>query len=241
MSISSKLTSLVPSEASMFSDRMRRGEDAFKTNDYLRAISAFKLASDISADDWTSSLSLVHCYFAINTMSYSSSAHHLREALAHFPEMTALSIQPKEFFGDRSKYADALRRLEAHGGIGKSGADSRLVLAYFRWFDQQPEEAHKALAQALAFAIESGDSDNKEAIQAFWKGMVTSGKVSGELEPASLKAATQPADSAKPAEAKPAETTQSPEPLKPTEVEKPAAAKGKVTSQPAQSSDSPTS
>ena len=66
-----------------------------------------------------------------------------------------------------------------------SDADARLILAYFRWFEGDVDTAHEALAIALFLASRSSNAEQIEAVNTFWKGLVASGKVAGELIPQS--------------------------------------------------------
>jgi len=180
------ITSFVPDEPSMYQSYMQRGETSFRDGDYRGAADQFILANRIGTRDWTSLLSLAHCYFALQ--SFHTSAHYLRQAVKYFPEMPLVSIEPREFFGNQTRYADSIIKLEQFAQEDREDSDGLLLLAYFRWFDNNPAAAKAALSQVLASAARTAplpeDTPSVETARIFWKAMARSGKVSGSLEDA---------------------------------------------------------
>jgi hypothetical protein len=63
-------------------------------------------------------------------------------------------------------------------------ADGHLLLAYYQWFEGETEQAKESLATAHRKAKNLRGKTREtviEAIDIFWKGMVATGKVSGDL------------------------------------------------------------
>lgn len=196
------ITSLVPSEPSMYKTFMARGETAFRAGDFLRAFAEFELANDIGGRDWMSLVSMLHARFASSAYSFYSSADYARQTLRCFPELPLVPLRPREFYGDKNKYGDGILQLENRVDEFPYDADAPFVLAFFRWFEPNPVEAQKALAKAYAASKEAKNAEKTEACEMFWRGMVRSGQVSGALTPATLPArldsfptsSSQPAD-----------------------------------------------
>jgi hypothetical protein len=65
-----------------------------------------------------------------------------------------------------------------------------LLLAYFRWFEQERDVVgtRNLLSRALAAGQEKRDPLVIEAVETFWRGVVATGAVSGELVPQPPKA-----------------------------------------------------
>lgn len=180
------ITTLVPSEPSMYKLFMERGESSFRNSEYHRAFGEFQLANDIGGNDWMSLVSMTNARFATSTFSYYSASHYARQALKSFPELPLVPLRPKMLFGDKNKFSDCMVELEDRVERFPYDADAPFLLAYFQWFEPNPIEAQKALSKALAAAIASNSPEKIEAAKMFWRGMLRTGKVSGELTPATL-------------------------------------------------------
>ncbi|MFB3892647.1 MAG: hypothetical protein ACE15C_11560 [Phycisphaerae bacterium] len=191
------ITSLVPAEPSTYKTFLERGEAAFKDGRFSDALGEFRLANDIGGRDWVSLLSISHAYFAMQ--SNHASAHYLREAIKYFPELPLLPLDPRGFYGNKTRYADNLLALEGIVKDEPANADAAMLLAYYRWFDKNPQAAQSALSAAMQAAADVPDKTVAEAIDSLWRGMVATGKVSGNLGPDTRPAATQPATSSAPA------------------------------------------
>jgi tetratricopeptide (TPR) repeat protein len=167
---------------------MAEGEKAFRAGDFRKAHNEFQSANCIGGKDPESLLSLAHAAFARSMFSYKEAALHLRRALKYLPELPLIPLQPGTFYGEEpegiDRYVERITRLEKHTAKSPYDADALLLLAYFRWFEQDVEAARNALATALAAASKTKDSEQLEAINIFWDGMLASGKVTGELKPA---------------------------------------------------------
>lgn len=186
------IVSLVPAEPSLYRNYMERGETLFRSGSFLPALDEFKTACDLADRDWPSMLSLMQTHFTLSYDSFASCSYYLRRVLRVYPELPLLNLQPRNFYGNTSKYADCLVRLETSiAQAARPSSEALLMLAYFRWFDQDTEEATSALGKAYAVAIQQKDTEMEDDIQTLWRGMVGSGKVSGDLTP--VYAATQAA------------------------------------------------
>lgn len=182
------ITTLVPSEPSMYKVFMERGESAFRNSEYHRAFGEFQLANDIGGNDWMSLFSLTNSRFATSSLSYYSAAHYAMQTIKSFPELPLLPIRPKEFFGDKNKYSDCILELEGRVDKYPYDPDAALLLAYFQWFEPNPALSQQTLSKALAAATATDSPAKVEVIKMFWRGIVRTGKASGELTPATLPA-----------------------------------------------------
>jgi hypothetical protein len=168
------VTSLVPSEASLFQANMQRGDTAFRSGQYEDALGDFRVAAIIARRAPEGHLAMVHALFACG--QYYTAARDLRDALKYLPELPLVHLQ---------------KRVESP----PADADLQLLWAYVRYFDGDEAAAAEALRKAAGAAK---DPAVQEAIQTFWDGMAAAGKVSGGLGttqpagPTSLPA-TQPA------------------------------------------------
>jgi hypothetical protein len=100
-------------------------------------------------------------------------------------------LQPKAFYGDPSVYVQNIQDLDKYLVGHPQDTDALLLRAYYAWFDVDEVgstgKARDSLQQALAGNNTPGVT---LAIEAFWEGMVASGKVKGPLKPQpALKAA----------------------------------------------------
>jgi hypothetical protein len=72
-------------------------------------------------------------------------------------------------------------RLETYLDSNPDDGDALLILAYFRWFTDNPDVP--ALRSLLERALGAAKSEGRvEAIQIFWRAIVDSKKASGELK-----------------------------------------------------------
>jgi len=178
------VTSLVPDEAGMFRDYMRKGEDLFREGHYHKAMEEFRMASVLSPNVPESLLSQFHARFATSRRSYASAAHFLSRTLKVLPELPLVPLAPKEFYDDPAAYAGQVASLQKHCTKVPADSEALLVLAYFRWFEGQTDKATEALTQAKAAGP---GKTSREAIETFWDGIVASGKVPSDVEPADEK------------------------------------------------------
>ncbi len=188
------ITSMSGGEGGPVGDYLAKGEKAFREGDYETALRDFQKANDIDGKKPEVLLSLAHVYFAIPGSSYYRTSFYLRKAMKYLPELPLAPLAPKSFFASEAQYASCLARLEDRVKRFPRDADSYLVLAYFRWFDQDVAAARQAIEEAHKYGK---SSEVAEAAKTFWDGMVASGKVSGQLgattQPATGSATTQPA------------------------------------------------
>ena len=183
------IASLAPREKGAMGDHVAQGEKLLREGDYDTALKEFQKAYVIDDKNPETLLSLAHASFATAGSSYYRTSYYIRRALKYLPELALAPLSPKSFFGDPAQYAARLARLEERLQRFPNDADSYLTQAYFRWFDQDVEGSRQALAQARKC---TKSPDLIEAITTFWEGMVASGKVSGELTPTTLPAASGP-------------------------------------------------
>jgi hypothetical protein len=172
------ITSMAPGEGGPVGDYMTKGEKAFREGDYETALREFQKANAIDGKRPEVLLSLAHASFAAAGSSYYRTSFYLRKAMKYLPELPLAPLSPKSFFASEAQYTACLVRLEDRIKRFPRDADSHLILAYFRWFDQDVAAARQALEEAHKY----GKSPEMiEAVKTFWDGMVASGKVSGEL------------------------------------------------------------
>ena len=170
---------------------MLEGERRFRTAEYAEAFRQFQLANGLVRNNAESLLSMLHARVALSIVSYSQASHYLREALKCQPELPLAPLNIRGFYGDPTHYVDQLFRLEQYVRNAPEDAEAQLVLAYYSWFDPEikPAKAQEALARALGGRMATlGSNPAKddrllEAIDVFWRGMVASGQVEGELKP----------------------------------------------------------
>ena len=185
------ITTMAPREPSAYQAYMVEGERRFRNAEYLGAFTQFKLANDIGAKDAESLLSMMHARFALSRHSYLQAAYYLRQALRFQPELAVISLRPRAFYGNIADHVDQLFRLSQHLRDSPKDAEGHLVMAYYRWFDPKvpTDQARDALARALGAKLaEFGEKPPEddpfvEAVDVFWRGMVASGRASGELKP----------------------------------------------------------
>jgi len=176
------ITSLVPDQGGQYHNYMARGEEHFRSGDFAFAFTQFRLANDIIGRSPETLLSMAHAKFATARFSYASAAFYLRKALKYLPELPLAPLRPKAFYNNPATFGEHLFYLEDHLEKSPYDGEALLLLAYFRWFTDEPDvkTARSALSKALAV---SHTDETTEAIETFWDGMVASGKVSGKLLP----------------------------------------------------------
>ena len=178
------ITSLVPAAPSKYRDYLADGERAFKAAKYLLALDMFQLANVYNGDDPESLLSIFHTRVAMS--EYGSAGFVLRKGLRSFPELPLAPLRPKAFYGDEADYREHIHELEKHVRSSPFDPSSHLITAYYRWYEGDVDGTTRALQEAQRAATRVKDKTGEQtldAIDTFWKAMVVSGKVSGDLEP----------------------------------------------------------
>jgi len=199
---SEPITSMVPSEPSMYRDYMAKGEQAFRVGEYRRAVDMFRLANIIERKNPESLLEMTHGLFA--TGSYGSASFNLQQVIKYFPELPVVPLKPRGFYSDVRKYIEQRMRLEKYVRKYPYEGGPQLLLAYFLWFEDDVDGARLSLQRALAAAKKSAGRTTRkedpllEAIETFWRGMTTTGKVSGKLTP-TTQPTTRPSQKRPPA------------------------------------------
>ena len=186
--------SLVPVEPSIYQQRLERGDMAFRNGRYQHAVDEFQIADSIVRYSPESHLSLVHGLFAL--AEYHRASYHLRKALEYFPELPLAQLEIREFYGQDSRgdFDEHFGKLQKKTQGEHADTDALLVQAYIRYFDGQPDEAAASLRAARTRAALEEGEEVKEAIEIFWDGMVTAGRLSKSLP--TSQPTSQPADDA---------------------------------------------
>ncbi|MFP4053339.1 MAG: hypothetical protein ACLFV7_05680 [Phycisphaerae bacterium] len=182
---SEPIASLVPAAPSKYRDQLADGERAFRAANYLRALDMFELANVYNGDDPESLLSIFHTRVAMS--EYGSAGFVLRKVLRNFPELPLVPLRPKAFYGDEADYREHIHELQKHVQQSPFDPSGHLITAYYRWYEGDVDGTTRSLQGAHRAAGKVKDDTGKqtlEAIDTFWKAMVASGTVSGELEPA---------------------------------------------------------
>ena len=172
------IRTLVPDTPSRYQELMQKGENAFKDGNLREAAVSFELANELSLRSVESLLHLMHTHFATSTGAYGMTAYYLQEVLKVLPELPLVRVLPKVFYGDSSNFLRDLIELEKYVKKNDQDSSALFVLGYMKWREGDLEAARIALSQALEFS--RGDVQS-EAIRTLWDGMVSSGKISGEL------------------------------------------------------------
>ena len=191
---SEPVTSLVPAAPSQYRDYLANGERAFKAAKFILAMDMFELANVYNGDDPESLLSIFHTKVALS--EFGSAGFALRKALRGFPELPLVPIRPKAFYGDQADYREHMASLQKYIRRSDSDPAGHLILAYYKWYEGDVEATTTALQSAHRSASASQSDvgkDSLEAIDTFWKAMVASGEVSGELMPSEVETTTQEA------------------------------------------------
>ncbi len=180
------IKTLVPDRPGQYRDKMQRGEEFLRAGSFLSAYEQFKVASDIVGRSPEPFLNMAHARFGAG--GYRMTAFYIRRALTYMPELPLVALRPKNFYENIAVFGDLIIRLEAYLDENSDNGDALLVLAYFRWFAERQEVATVRSLLEKALAV-SKSEDRIEAIHIFWRAMVKSGKVTGELK---TGAATKP-------------------------------------------------
>ena len=176
---------LMPDQPGQYRDKMHRGEELLKAGSFMSAYDNFKLASDIASRSPEPFLNMAHARFGMG--SYGMTAHYIRRALVSMPSLPQVQLRPKSFYGNIAVFGDLVIRLEGYLDETPRDGDALLILAYFRWFADNPDvpAVRSMLERALAVAK---SEDRIEAIQIFWRAIVASKKATGELRTAGAAA-----------------------------------------------------
>ncbi|GEM_PF-2021499 len=184
------ITSLVPTEPSVYRTYMQRGDRAFRQSNYREAYANFQIANDLGDHDAESYICLLHAQFALSSVSYAQAYYFLEQALRHMPELPLANLRPRGFYDSSAKYAQQLVALQEHTEKHPGDHEAVLLLAYFRWFEQERDVAgtRNLLSRALAAGQMKRAPFVIEAVETFWRGVVATGAASGELVPQPAKA-----------------------------------------------------
>ena len=183
------ISSLVPEEPSLYQGYMAMGDSAFRDGDFEKAFNKFKLANHIDRHDPESLLSMAHSCFGAGR--FPSAGLYLRQALKYLPELALVPLNIRGFFGSEEHFDEKFAHLITTVGKGTGSADIFLVVAYFRWFDGQPQAAKDALNTARNMASRK---DVKEAIDIFARGVAAGEAAAPTTRPAAAgRQASQPA------------------------------------------------
>jgi hypothetical protein len=173
------VTTLVPDRPGLYRDKMHKGEEQLKANSFMSAYDNFKLASDMVGRFPEPYLNMAHAKFGMN--GYGMTAYYIRRAFVCMPSLPQVPLRPKGFYSNVAIFADMVMRLETYLDSNPDDGDALLILAYFRWFTDNPDVP--ALRSLLERALGAAKSEGRvEAIQIFWRAIVDSKKASGELK-----------------------------------------------------------
>lgn len=189
---STPVTSLAPAQPGLLRDHMLKGEQAFRRGDYAQAIRSFRLANDLSLNSPETVLSMFHAHFAMDDDSYSAEAYLLIRVLRAMPELPLVPLQPSAFYDRPRDYGEQVARLEEYCRRFPDDGEAQLVLAYFKWFDDDVDAAVTALTLANEAAEVAEAPRLLEAIDIFWNGMVASGLEGRGIGPADQQDAPPP-------------------------------------------------
>jgi hypothetical protein len=179
------IKSLVPVGGGLYHDYIESGEKAFQTGDYTAAFSKFRMANYIGQKDPESLLSMSQAQFG--GKCYPLAAYYLRQALRYMPRLPMLPLRPKAFYGDPSVYVQNVQDLNEYLVGHPRDTDALLLRAYYAWFDADATDPTGVARDSLQKALAGNNTpDVTLAIEAFWEGMVASGKVKGTLKPLPL-------------------------------------------------------
>jgi len=194
----SAVRSFVPDVPGIYQDLMRKADTAFRRGEYREAADQYRYANHLASRSPETLLGLAHCHLAME--SYGTAAWHLKQTLMHFPELPLVPLDPKALYaedpntadGEPVRYRQHRLALEEYVKRSSYDANAHLLLTYLLWFENRPDEASKALAEAQKAAEENPSSmdltgmnlpdPTREAISIFRRGMEASGKLGGPLE-----------------------------------------------------------
>ncbi len=115
---------------------------------------------------------------------YSMAAYYLRQALRYMPRLPMVPLRPKAFYTDPSVYVQNVQDLDDYLDGHPQDTDALLLRAYYAWFDVDEADSAGKAQDLLQKALAGNNTpDMTLSIEAFWDGMVASGKVKGPLRP----------------------------------------------------------
>jgi len=191
------ITSFVPiEETGSYRQLMEKGERALKEGRYYDADMSFRMALSLGQHPAETHLALVHTYCAQER--YHLAGYHLVKAIEHFPDLPLASMSIRSFYGSTRTFVSILEKLEKAAKNSGVDPDFYLMLGYFQYFDDDPEAASASIRKAYNLCNQSKNERLKEAILAFWKGMVAAGKAHGELAPTTAPIKKLPASFTEP-------------------------------------------
>jgi hypothetical protein len=174
------IKSLVPVGGGLYHDYLESGEKAFRSGDYTVAFSKFRMANYIGLKDPESLLSMSQAQFG--GKCYPLAAYYLRQAMKYMPRLPMLPLRPKAFYGDPSVYVQNIQDLDEYLVGHPQDTDALLLRAYYAWFDVDEADSVSIARNSLQKALAGNNTpDVTLAIEAFWEGMVASGKAKGPL------------------------------------------------------------
>ncbi len=183
------ITSLVPSEPSVYQEHMEQGDRAFREGKFPESADAFELALTYARYSPEAHLSKLHADFALG--HYNAAAYDLERALTYFPELALVPLRVRGFYTRAEQFVEHLENLRKATLQPTAEANAWLLLAYFRYFDDAEAEAASALREAwernTKVKDEAAQASMAQSLERFWDGMVEAGKAAG-----SLGASTQP-------------------------------------------------
>ncbi len=169
---------------------MREGEDAFRKEDYKKAVQAFSIAYELSSGSQESLLSLMHVHFATAHNGYNIPSHYLQRILKEVPELPLIPVHPRDFYGNAGTFVQDMIHLEDYVKEKPKDANAQFMLAYIQWRENKVPKATNALRHALEYS--QTNEDMHDAIQTLWKCMVHSRAVSGKLQDIPLDSESKP-------------------------------------------------
>lgn len=170
------ITSLVPAGEGIFHQLMKEGEAAFRNAQYVEAEQKFDLAFELGRYSLECVLSQAHARLAIGR--YASMAYEIRRAVALYPALPRANFQIRALFRNPAEYVEMRERLRSRTERWPNDARQWFALGYMEWFDNDPQAAREALMTAARVCT---DPDLAEAIETFWQGCVSTGKIEGHL------------------------------------------------------------
>jgi len=191
------IKTLVPDQPGQYRDMMHKGEELMRSGSFMAAYEQFKVASDILGHSPEPFLSMAHARFGIS--GYGTTAFYIRRALTCMPQLPRVSLRPKHFYSNVAIFGDMIIRLETYLDEHPGSGDALLILAYFRWFTDNPDvpTVRSLLERALSV---SKSEEKTEAIQIFWRAIVATGKATGKLRTATTKPSDTGGDSTPPSD-----------------------------------------
>ena len=173
------IVSFVPTEPSIFQDRMRQGEEAFRAGRYEDAARQFEFALALATHAPECHLSAAQALFALGR--YYPASYHVQRALEYFPELPLLRIDLHAFYGNAADWPKQLARLREELGPPNRDPQIRLLLAYMQYFNGDYAETASLLQEVADLAVKQKVPEVAASAEQFWNGMLLAGKISGKL------------------------------------------------------------